>query len=145
MPRFRSFDMGRAPTEDDRVTFELTGDYTARPGERWTETFTTVGMAPAGVLESLTSAITLDPLTGRRRYSTVNCMSFVRSVLIPEDRQRFEALCEDVDRLVGLIDLVQVVAWLSDELTLRPTPPLSVSTAGGEQRDGEVTPVAAAT
>jgi hypothetical protein len=143
MPRRRTFDMGPPPAVDDRVSFELTGAYTSRPDERWTETFTTYPLAPAAVLESLTLSMAIDPNTGIRRYSTTHCMEFVLGVMLPEDRQRFQELCEDPERMVGLIDLVHVVSWLSDELTLRPTPPSSASTPGGARRDGEVTPEAA--
>ena len=145
MPRRRTFDLGPPPNPDDRVTFELTGFFTSRPDERWSETFTTYPVAPAGVLEALTESMAVDPNTGRRRYNTTRCMEFVTGVLLPEDRDRFEALVIDPERMVGLIDLVQVVVWLSDELTLRPTPPLSASGPGGAQRDGEATPVVAAT
>jgi hypothetical protein len=145
VPRHRSFSLGPAPTPADNVTFDLSGERSSNPEDRWTETFTCVGLAPAGVLEDLTSAIRVDPTTGMRRYDTLSCMAFVRAVLVPEDTGRFELLLHDTDRVVGLIDLVQVVAWLSDELTLRPTRPLSVSTPGGGQRDGAATPVGAAT
>lgn len=144
MPRHRTFDMGRPPGPDDAVTFELTGRYTTEPDrEPWRESFTCYGMAPAGVLESLTTTISLTP-DGRRRYNALSCMEFVQAVLVPEDRDRFRALAEDPERMVGLIDLVSVVAWLSDELTLRPTPPSSGSTPGGGQLDGAATPVGAA-
>lgn len=137
--------MGPPPGADDAVTFDISGQYTRQPdAEPWTEMFTCVGLAPAGVLESLTSSISLEPQTGRRRYNTMSCMAFVRAVLVDEDIERWDALLEDNDRIVGLIDLVGIVAWLSDELTLRPTRPSSVSTPGGERRDGEVMPVAAA-
>jgi hypothetical protein len=104
-----------------------------------------VGLAPAGVLDDLTTAIRVDPNTGARRYDTLSCMAFVRQVLVEADVDRFEALMRDKDRIVGLIDLVQLVAWLSDELTLRPTRPSSGSTPGGGQQDGAPTPVGAAT
>jgi hypothetical protein len=142
MPRRRTFDMGPPPAVDDRVSFDLTGEYTSRPGDRWSETFTTYPMAPAAVLEALTGSMAVDPITGRRRYSTTHCMEFVIGVLLPDDRERFQLLCEDPERMVGLIDLVQVVSWLSDELTLRPTPRSSASTPGGARPDGEATPVA---
>lgn len=137
--------MGPPPTPDDQVTFDFTGWYTADPTATWTETFTCVGLAPAGVLEDLTTAIRVDPVTGNRRYDTLSCMAFVRQVLVPADVDRFEALLHDNDRVVGLIDLVQVVAWLSDELTLRPTRRSSASTLGGARPDGEAMPVGAAT
>lgn len=143
MPRRRTFDLPALDVED-RVSFELTGQITSRPTDRWSETFTTYPLAPAAVLEALTLSMAVDPNTGVRRYSTTHCMEFVLGVLLPEDRERFQRLCEDPERMVGLIDLVHVVAWLSDELTLRPTPPLSASGPGGAQRDGVATPVAAA-
>lgn len=140
MARHRTFTMGPPPTVDDRVTFDVVGQYTTRPTETWSETFSTVGLAPAGVLEDLTSAIQLGA-DGRRRYNTMSCMGFIRGVIIEDDRERFEALARDPDRLVGLVELVQVVAWLSDEITLRPTQPSSGSTPGGGSQDGVVTRV----
>ena len=145
MPRHRTFTLGAPPTDEDHVTFDLTGQYTTRPEETWMETFTCYGMAPGAVLEDLSQAIGIDQTTGRRRYSSVSCMSFVASVLIPEDRDRFSELLHDTERMVGLLDLVQVVVWLSDELTLRPTRPSSASMPGGERRDGAATPVVAVT
>jgi hypothetical protein len=137
--------MGRPPSADDAVTFDISGQFTRDPeAEPWTERFTCVGLAPAGVLEALTTSISLDATTGRRRYNSMSCMAFVRAVLVPEDVERWDALLEDTDRLVGLIDLVGIVAWLSDELTLRPTRPSSAFMPGGERRDGEATSVGAA-
>jgi hypothetical protein len=127
------------------VSFTLEGGHTRAPEQRWSEAFTCVGLCPAGVLEDLTSAIRIDPTTGRRRYDTMSCMAFVRAVLVPEDTERFDVLLHDPDRVVGLIELVNLVAWLSDELTLRPTPRSSASTAGGARPDGEATPAGAAT
>jgi hypothetical protein len=140
VPRHRQFQLGPPPTIDDQVTFEVTGQFTKNDAETWSETFTCVGLAPAGVLEDLTSAIRVNPVTGTRRYDTLSCMAFVREVLVEEDKERFETLMHDQNRIVGLIDLVSVVAWLSDELTLRPTRPSSVSTPGGGRLDGEATP-----
>lgn len=146
MPRHRSFQLGPPPTDADYVTFDLSGKRSSDPdGPGWTEAFTCVGLAPAGVLEDLTTSIRVDPNTGSRRYDTLSCMAFVRQVLVPDDKGRFEALLHDTDRVVGLIDLVQLVAWLSDELTLRPTRPSSGSTPGGGQLDGAAMPVGAAT
>jgi hypothetical protein len=144
MPRHRRFDMGPPPTDADQVSFDMAGSYTKDPKRTWVEMFTCVGLAPAGALDDLTSAIRIDPVTGNRRYDALSCMAFVRQVLVPDDLPRFEELVHDTDRLVGLLDLVHLVAWLSDELTLRPTRPSSASEPGGARRDGEVTPVAAA-
>jgi hypothetical protein len=145
VPRHRQFALGPPPTKADEVTFELTGQFTSDDTQTWSEHFACIGLAPAGALDDLTTSITISPTTGARRYDTLSCMAFLRQVLVPEDRERFEALAHDGDRIVGLIDLVGIVAWLSDELTLRPTRPSSVSGAGGERRDGEATPVGAAT
>jgi hypothetical protein len=143
MARHRSFDVGDPPTTDDQVSFDVTGRFTSRPDERWTETFQCVGLCPAGTLDALTTTVQLTT-DGRRRYNSMSCMAFVRAVLIEDDVPRWDALLTDTDRIVGLIDLVGIVAWLSDELTLRPTQPSSASGPGGERRDGEVTPEVAA-
>jgi len=145
MPRHRQFSLGPPPSAEDAVSFDVTGQFTSDPDrEPWSERFHCVGLAPAGVLEALTTSIALDATTGRRRYNSMSCMAFVRAVLVPEDVERWDALLEDTDRIVGLIDLVGIVAWLSDELTLRPTRPSSDFGPGGGRRDGEATPVGAA-
>lgn len=148
MPRaHKTFRLGRAPTEDDRLSFELVGHYTNPPADgpdEWSETFTCVGLAPAGVLEDLTTTMSVDALTGRRRYSTMACLGFIHQVLIPDDEERFDVLMHDKNRIVGLIEMVEVTAWLSDMLTLRPTGPSSGSTPGGGTTEAEAMRAAAA-
>ena len=47
--------------------------------------------------------------------------SFFKAVLVPESYERFEALALDPDRIVTMDKLGEIVGWLAEEYSGRPT------------------------
>lgn len=112
--------------EPTAVTFEVGGDrrIPLRRGDTetatWAETFTTLDEPPAAVLDNLIAGISTDE-RGNRTYSAPSLIRFVAGVLVPEDEERWWALVNDKDRLLDLQTLGDIVIWLSEALTDRPT------------------------
>jgi hypothetical protein len=114
-PRF-TVNAGAPP---DPVPFEIVG--TDRHGESWTEPFT--------ARATLTLAETL-ALGDDEIVNTAWQVAFIRSVLLPEDADRFDALIADTDRLIEAPTIWQIVARLAEEMTGRPTSPPVASPNG---------------
>lgn len=111
------------------MPFRLTGTRVS-DGEGWDEQFAVVGTMPQGPLADLGTAI--DIKDGTITYGTGAVVRFLRAVVVPEDRERFEALISDVDRPVAVTQLGQVMLWAIDPTGARPTGPSSTSTPGGD-------------
>jgi hypothetical protein len=48
-------------------------------------------------------------------------MKFFKTVLVPESNEAFEALANDPDRIVSVETLGDIVAWLVEQYSERPT------------------------
>lgn len=136
MPGHRNFDEEPDLEPAGPFTFQLKG-----------ETFTTIEMAPAGVLNDLQGGVQFTP-SGQRVYQAPNLISFMVSVLrdvervapevaesrgldleglevgddglvqVPaDDVQRFVALMNDKTRVVDVAKLGSLVIWLSQEFS----------------------------
>jgi len=57
----------------------------------------------------------------------VSILDFFEKVMPPEEYTRFEALMEDPKRIVPMDTLSEIMQWLIEEYTDRPTPPSSDS------------------
>jgi len=57
----------------------------------------------------------------------VSILDFFAKVMPPEEYTRFEALMEDPERIVPMDTLSEIMSWLIEEYTSRPTPPSSDS------------------
>lgn len=55
---------------------------------------------------------------------------FFKTVLVPESRERFDALTEDPDRIVTMETLSSIIEWLVEQYTDRPTERPEVSSSG---------------
>jgi hypothetical protein len=118
---------GVKPADRPPTTFDLEG--TLPDGSPWQERFTTVPEAPAGVLDDLMSSVSVDA-DGRQSWNRVSLMRFMRGVLVEEDVVRFDRLAHDKDRIVSLETLGDVMVWLAEELSGRPSSRPSDSPSG---------------
>ena len=57
----------------------------------------------------------------------VSILDFFQKVMPPEEYGRFEALMEDPKRIVPMDTLSEIMSWLIEEYTSRPTQPSSDS------------------
>jgi hypothetical protein len=57
----------------------------------------------------------------------VSVLDFFKKVMPPEEYERFEKLMEDPKRIVRMEVLSEIMSWLIEEYTDRPTQPSSVS------------------
>lgn len=57
----------------------------------------------------------------------VSVLDFFEKVMPPEEYERFEKLMEDPKRIVPMDTLSEIMSWLIEEYTDRPTQPSSVS------------------
>lgn len=115
--------------EPEPIAFTL-GGVGSIDGQKWEESFSAVPVAPGGVLDDLTSSVSLDERTGNTVVHHMRVLQFFRGVLIDDDVERFEALVRDKNRVVPLEKLADILAWLTEELTGRPTQPSSTSGRG---------------
>lgn len=101
------------------LTFELVGvgQITKEP---WSESFTAVSVAPAGVLDDLASSMGVDD-RGNRVWHSPSLLGFMRGIIVDDDVARFESLMRDKDRAVDIRDLGEIMLWLSEELLDRPS------------------------
>lgn len=129
MPLHRTFgtvapsENGEEPAALEGPTFTLEGGPPVSPTV-FSETFTCVPVAPAGVLDDLAACVRVDG-RGRQIYDAPSLIRFMRGVLVDADEERFVDLCHDKTRIVQLEDLGNVVMWLSEAILGRPSTPLS--------------------
>jgi hypothetical protein len=57
----------------------------------------------------------------------VSVIDFFKKVMPPEEYERFEKLMEDPKQIIPMDTLSEIMSWLIEEYTDRPTQPSSVS------------------
>lgn len=103
-----------APVREDAPTFSVAG-----------REFKCLPEPPAGVLTDLiTSAI------GATAQSVPAAVEFITGCLPDADADAFVLMIHDKDTIVPLETLAQIVEWLAEEYTGRPTTPSSVLPVG---------------
>lgn len=103
--RFRDFGSGGNPATDP-ISFKLHGEeFQCRPSMQGKVLLKLVAQSDedegAGIAKSLTQ--------------------FFEIALLPESLERFNALLEDPDRIVSVETLGEIVGWLVEEYSARPT------------------------
>jgi hypothetical protein len=78
------------------------------------------------ILDVMKSAAEGDEDT-RGVMMAVSVLDFFKKVMPPEEYERFEKLMEDPKRIVRMEVLSEIMSWLIEEYTDRPTQPSSVS------------------
>ncbi len=105
-------------------TFDLEGGPPTSK-EKWSESFTCVPVAPAGVLDDLARMVRVD-VRGNQVYDSPSILRFLVGVLIDADLDRFDDLVHSKDRVVPLEVVADVAMWLMEETVGHPsTPPSS--------------------
>lgn len=106
MARFKDFGTGLG-AETEPVTFKLHG-----------EEFTCHANIPGKVLLDIVanSGDDTNPAASAQIVS-----KFFNIVLLPESFERFDALSRDNDRIVTVETLSEIITWLMEEYTNRPT------------------------
>jgi len=119
------------------IPFDVEGVYA--PGHSgpngettWTERFEACGVIPMAANASLTEAWVRDDATGRRQVNPGAVVSFLRDALPESEARRFmETVVYDKHRLVKLETLAEIVEYLGNRYTGRPTGAPASSSAGG--------------
>jgi hypothetical protein len=108
----------RVPRQDKPVLeFELV--YDKQIDGAWqeqTEKFTARGSVPGNLLVSLTASMAADP--GVQAHELQRMFA---TVIIPEDKPRFMGVLDDPDTAVPIETLGEIMSWLAEEYSSRPT------------------------
>lgn len=106
---------------DGNVTVRHADDTTVAT---YVETFRARRVMPPGALLDLATLLVVDPKTGERSYNVPAIQNFMMTVLLNDDeRQRWNDLIRDNTRAIEITQLAEIVAFLAEEITNRPTSP----------------------
>ena len=106
MARFKDFGSGNADVKAEPISFKLHG-----------EEFTCIGEIPGKVVLDLVARSGADDPAESAKVIE----GFFSTVLQPESLERFNILAVDPTRIVSMETLSEIVAWLVEEYTDRPT------------------------
>jgi hypothetical protein len=107
MARFKDFGSGTAAANTDPIVFKIHD-----------EEFTCRAEIPGKTILSLVAKTSSE----NAGDSASVIVDFFNLVLVPESVDRFNALAEDPDRIVTIETLSEIVGWLVEQYTDRPTP-----------------------
>lgn len=124
----KSFEVDGDPALTQPEEFDIVGSTSS--GERFVETFSTVLELPLGVVDDV--AMSVEISDGKVRYSRTAVLALIRAGITEKDRERWDALLRDPDRIVKLDSLVPVMRWLIELTSGRPTGPPSNSDGGSQ-------------
>lgn len=102
------------------IEFTLSGRRTTEPHDEWEETFAILPAVPHAALSALTSLVTTDN-RGRARANASAINAFFTQTLTNESADRYMALVNDNDRIVTTNMLADVINWIVEETSARPT------------------------
>lgn len=131
----RSFSVKSEHDELHDFTVDGIGQLDQQP---WSESFRCLPDAPAAALDDLAASVGVDN-RGRMVWNQGSLLRFFRAVLHPDDEERFDALVNDKNRVLPLEALGDIMFWLGEVYTERPTEPPS-SSAGGRAADAATSP-----
>jgi len=104
MPKFKDFGGASAQPAGEPISFKLHGeDFSCRASVQ-------------GKLLLRLVASSNDPVAGAESIN-----SFFKMVLVDESYKRFEALCNDDEKIVPVETLGEIVGWLVEQYSDRPT------------------------
>lgn len=118
----RTFDLTAPDPPAEPVEFEIKG--LTSTGEPFVEVFTTVVHLPPAVIDDVSSTVVIND-DGVAYYQRHETLKFLRTAICAADRDRWDALVRDPDRLVDLTALVSIMHWIAGTLLDRPTGPPS--------------------
>jgi len=115
MARYKDFGSPVAANSDEPITFQLYGEtYKCQPA-----------MQGRLLIEFIAQSSVEDPSSSAKAI-----LNFFDSALAPDDRGRFKELTESEDRVVPMETLTEIMDWLVEQYTGRPTEPSSPSEPG---------------
>ena len=115
MTRFKDFGAPNAGVEQEKLSFKI-----------YNEDFECVSVLPGKTLLSFAELSSSE--NGAESAKAINV--FFKKVLTKESYARFDALTEDPDRLVTVETLAEIVNWIIEAYTDRPTQGSEVSSTG---------------
>lgn len=125
MPK-RTFTLA-PPTTDDPPEFTLEG-VGQIDGQPWSLTFHCLGTCPAAALDDMARSVGVNA-AGDYVFNNVSVIRFFRQVVVPDEEHELEAFIADKNRVVQIEELGDVLMWLAETYTARPTDPSSGSPA----------------
>jgi hypothetical protein len=115
MSRFKDFGSPNEGVEVEPLSFKI-----------YNEEFSCIPSSPGKTLLSFAEAS--DSENGADSAKAIT--TFFKKVLIPESWDRFEILAEDPDRLVTVETLAEIIGWIVESYSDRPTQGSGVSSIG---------------
>lgn len=133
----KRFDLPDPPAPAEPLEFEIAGrtrdrvlaDGTTIAGEPFVERFRVVDVVPFGCIDDLARTVEVRP-DGEVMYGKHATLAFMRQVIVPDDRDRWNALLTDPERIVPIDHVASIMLWVVGETTDRPTGPRSNSHNG---------------
>ncbi len=107
MARFKDFGTGSSPANEEPITFKIHD-----------EEFTCRGEIPGKVMLDLVAKSSNQDDPGK---SADMITDFFKYAMNEDSYNRFIALAEDPDRIVTIETLTDIVAWLVEQYSDRPT------------------------
>lgn len=128
-------------TPRDPITFDLSGsvDVDGEQGFTWREEFRCVEEAPSALVSDVLLAGSVSP-DGTVKHAVGVLVRFLETVIVDDDREKFRLLIRDPKRHVQASLLGEVVSWLIEVYTGRPTTP-PTSSADGRSHEQDSSPV----
>lgn len=115
MTKFKDFGSGNSSEEKEGVAFKLHGEeFACRPE-----------IQGKILLDLIAKSNSENPADSAEIIS-----DFFGIVLLPESYERFETLTNDPDKIVSIETLGEIVGWLVESYTDRPTTRSEVSSSG---------------
>jgi hypothetical protein len=115
MTKFKDFGAGTSSEEKEQISFKLHGEeFTCRPE-----------IQGKVLLELISKSGSENPADSAEIIS-----KFFGIVLMPESYERFDVLTKDPDKIVSIETLGEIVGWLVETYTDRPTTRSEVSPSG---------------
>lgn len=120
MSRFKQFEIAKAETAGEGPSFGMAD-----------QVFQCLPVLPVAAIAELT----------KDSGGIVQAVAFFEAVLIPEDVVRFHTLLADKVRVVTGEIITEVLSWLVEEYTARPTELLSTLSGGQQSTSNGLTAV----
>jgi len=118
----RDFALAKARTLQEQITFTFGG-----------ESFTVAERPSLGDTFDLMEVP--DPTPTNMAQAAFQLAQFIRRMLIPDDRERWEKVLHEIPQ-TQVVDVIELGTWLAEEVTGRPFSQPATS-SGGPRRTGQ--------
>lgn len=114
MARHKSFGGGKSASEFEPLTFDIDGvSFTPRPA-----------LPGTALLEFIRDADDEEGNSAKALYV------FLERALVPDEYKRLREVLDSPDRVIDIADIGEIVSWLIEEYSARPTQPSGNSETG---------------